>query len=188
MDTEAPNFDWNAPKSRQYLVVFALVLTQQSQIVELFSHIWVILSQHLKWNIKLQKCFKAALSALMLCTPVFILTSGSSALSGHPLCGLSVWLSLLAIFICNTTSSSPSLVSPKPSYTVVQHLYIFLFSHTTRPNCWAWLPPTKWIIRKKCFLRRKIECISCHYHKCQFLGIHRKKLMAQNVLIKYEKE
>ena len=34
----------------------------------------------------------------MLCTPVFIFTSGSSALLGRPRCGLSIWLSLLAIF------------------------------------------------------------------------------------------
>ena len=35
----------------------------------------------------------------MLCAPVFIFTSGSSALLGRPCCGLSIWLSLLAIFI-----------------------------------------------------------------------------------------
>ena len=34
----------------------------------------------------------------MLCAPVFIFTSGSSALLGHPSCGFSVWLSLVAIF------------------------------------------------------------------------------------------
>ena len=34
----------------------------------------------------------------MLCAPVFIFTSGSSALLGRPRCGLSMWLSLLAIF------------------------------------------------------------------------------------------
>ena len=34
----------------------------------------------------------------MLCAPVFIFTSGSSALLGRPCCGLSIWLSLLAIF------------------------------------------------------------------------------------------
>ena len=34
----------------------------------------------------------------MLCAPVFIFTSGSSALLGCPRCGLSIWLSLLAIF------------------------------------------------------------------------------------------
>ena len=34
----------------------------------------------------------------MLYAPVFIFTSGSSALLGHPCCGLSIWLSLLAIF------------------------------------------------------------------------------------------
>ena len=33
----------------------------------------------------------------MLCTPVFIFTSGSSALLGHPHCGLLIWLSLLVI-------------------------------------------------------------------------------------------
>ena len=34
----------------------------------------------------------------MLCAPVLIFTSGSSALLGRPRCGLSIWLSLLAIF------------------------------------------------------------------------------------------
>ena len=38
------------------------------------------------------------LSVLMLCALVFIFTSGSSALLGRPCCGLSIWLSLLAIF------------------------------------------------------------------------------------------
>ena len=33
----------------------------------------------------------------MLCTPVFIFTSSSSALLGHPSGGLSIWLLLLAI-------------------------------------------------------------------------------------------
>ena len=42
--------------------------------------------------------FKEALSLLMLCTPVFIFTSSSSALLGCPCCGLLIWLSLLAIF------------------------------------------------------------------------------------------
>ena len=42
--------------------------------------------------------FKEALSVLMLCTSVFIFTSGSSALLGRPRCGLSIWLSLLATF------------------------------------------------------------------------------------------
>ena len=42
--------------------------------------------------------FSSALSVLMLCTPVFIFTSGSSALLGRPRCGSSIWLSLLAIF------------------------------------------------------------------------------------------
>ena len=41
---------------------------------------------------------KEALPVLMLCTPVSIFTSGSSALLGRPRCGLSIWLSLLAIF------------------------------------------------------------------------------------------
>ena len=38
------------------------------------------------------------LSLLMFCVPVFIFTSGNSALLGRPRCGLSIWLSLLAIF------------------------------------------------------------------------------------------
>ena len=33
---------------------------------------------------------KEALSVLMLCAPVFIFTSGSSALLGRPRCGLSI--------------------------------------------------------------------------------------------------
>ena len=32
--------------------------------------------------------FKEALSVLVVCVPVFIFTSGSSALVGHPHCGL----------------------------------------------------------------------------------------------------
>ena len=54
----------------------------------------------LKWLCWLfwQKHFKESLSVLMLCTPVCIFTSGSSALLGHPHYGLSLWLSLLAIF------------------------------------------------------------------------------------------
>ena len=35
---------------------------------------------------------------LMLCAPVFMFTSGSSALSWRPLCGLLIWMSLLDIF------------------------------------------------------------------------------------------
>ena len=42
--------------------------------------------------------FKEALSVLMLRGPMFIFISGSSALLGHPRCGLSIWLLLLAIF------------------------------------------------------------------------------------------
>ena len=42
--------------------------------------------------------FKVAQFVSMLCAPVFIFTSGSSALLGRPRCGLSIWLSLLAIF------------------------------------------------------------------------------------------
>ena len=41
---------------------------------------------------------KKAISLLMLCTPIFIFTSSTSALLGHPRCGVSIWLSLLAIF------------------------------------------------------------------------------------------
>ena len=33
----------------------------------------------------------------MLCAPVFVFTSGGLALLGHPHCGLSIWVSLLAI-------------------------------------------------------------------------------------------
>ena len=40
---------------------------------------------------------KEALSVLMLCAPVCIFTFGSSALLGRPRCGLSIWMSLLAI-------------------------------------------------------------------------------------------
>ena len=35
---------------------------------------------------------------LMLCKPVFIFTSSSSAILGRPHCGLSIWLSLLTLF------------------------------------------------------------------------------------------
>ena len=42
--------------------------------------------------------FKEVLSVLMLCPPVFISTSGCSALLGRPRCGLSIWLLLIAIF------------------------------------------------------------------------------------------
>ena len=42
--------------------------------------------------------FKETLLLLMLCAPVFIFISSNSALLGCPRCGLSVWLSLLAIF------------------------------------------------------------------------------------------
>ena len=47
---------------------------------------------------------KDSLSLLMFCVPVFIFSSGSSALLGCPRCGLSIWLSILgkskpAIFI-----------------------------------------------------------------------------------------
>ena len=45
-----------------------------------------------------RKASRNYLSVLMLCAPVFIFTSGSSALLGRPRCGLSIWLSLLAIF------------------------------------------------------------------------------------------
>ena len=41
---------------------------------------------------------KEALSVLLLWAPVFIFTSGSSALLGRPRCGLSVRLLLLSIF------------------------------------------------------------------------------------------
>ena len=41
---------------------------------------------------------KEALSILMLCAPVFIFTSGSSALLRRPRCGLLIWPLLLAIF------------------------------------------------------------------------------------------
>ena len=36
------------------------------------------------------KGFKEVISVLMLCAPVFIFTSGSSALLGRPRCGLSI--------------------------------------------------------------------------------------------------
>ena len=41
---------------------------------------------------------KEALSVSTLCASVFIFTPGSSALLGHPRCGLSIWLSPLVIF------------------------------------------------------------------------------------------
>ena len=45
----------------------------------------------------LVSCFKEVLSVSMLCMPMFIFTSGSSAILGCPFCGLSIWLSLLHI-------------------------------------------------------------------------------------------
>ena len=45
-----------------------------------------------------RQSFKEALSVLMLWAPVFIFTSSSSALLGHACCGLSIRLSLLAVF------------------------------------------------------------------------------------------
>ena len=51
------------------------------------------------WGISLKK-----LSLLMLCTPIFILTTSSSTLLGHPHCGSSIWLSLLALF--NTSNNN----------------------------------------------------------------------------------
>ena len=38
----------------------------------------------------LVSCFKEVLSVAMLCTPMFIFTSGSSAILGRPFCGLSI--------------------------------------------------------------------------------------------------
>ena len=49
--------------------------------------------------------FKEAPSVLMLCAPLFIFTSSSSALLGRPRCGLSIWLSLLACHIQYTFQS-----------------------------------------------------------------------------------
>ena len=49
------------------------------------------------WGSEKHYQLKEALSVLMLCAPVFIFISGGSALLGHPRCGLSIWLSLLAI-------------------------------------------------------------------------------------------
>ena len=40
---------------------------------------------------------KEAISLLILCAPVFIFTSGSSALLGHTLCGLLIWLLLRSL-------------------------------------------------------------------------------------------
>ena len=54
-------------------------------------------SYEVTWAV-VEVLFKEALSVLMLCAPVFIFTSGSSALLGHLRCGLSIWLSLRTIF------------------------------------------------------------------------------------------
>ena len=48
-------------------------------------------------RIRLASGLKEAVWVLMLCAPVFIFTSSSSALLGRPRCGLSIWLFLLAI-------------------------------------------------------------------------------------------
>ena len=56
----------------------------------------LVVEGEMEWNLFAEQSvvclfvclFKEALSVLMLCAPVFIFTSGSSALLGHPHCGL----------------------------------------------------------------------------------------------------
>ena len=57
-----------------------------------YDYHMVINHEKLKELFELQTVYivKEALSVLMLCAPVFIFTSGSSALSGRSHCGLSI--------------------------------------------------------------------------------------------------
>ena len=81
---------------------------------------------------------KDALSVLMLCTPVFIFASDSSALLGRPRCGLSICLSLLAIFstpfwvyanICHekTDKTRECSKAVHPCLTAIHLSLIFVF-------------------------------------------------------------
>ena len=86
------------------MVHFCFSLSIQLQN-EIFTH---TIEKNKKQNSLIQKgfhavlnsqknSFKETLSVLMLCAPVFIFTSSSSALLGRPHCGLSIWLPPLAI-------------------------------------------------------------------------------------------
>ena len=70
--------------------------------IEFVSWIWILNTIITYWIQQLisglNKYGLEALSVLMLCAPVSIFISGSSALLGRPCCGLSIWLSLLSIF------------------------------------------------------------------------------------------
>ena len=66
--------------------------------------------------------FKEALSVLMLCAPVFIFTSGSSALLGCPHCGLSIWLSLCTIFRPATIHFSPIQLSWYDTHDTIRYI------------------------------------------------------------------
>ena len=54
----------------------------------------------------LEKILKEPFSVLMLCAPVFIFTSDSSALLGRPRCGLLIWLLLLECFHVTSSKSN----------------------------------------------------------------------------------
>ena len=69
----------------------------------------------------------------MLCAPVFTFTSGSSAFLGHPRCGLSIWLLLLAIFntlFCIYAQNNFTRKRTKHENTQVRHFCMI----------WKWLP------------------------------------------------
>ena len=61
----------------------------------------------------------------MLCAPVFIFISGSSALLGCPHCGLSIWLSLLAIF--NTLFFMPFFFSTRKQKKTWKYSKVVIF-------------------------------------------------------------
>ena len=93
--------DWYPARGQMLLRDLALHMAPLSSLV--VWRVYVLCSMYIyiyffSNQIKVILFVKEALSVLMLCAPVFIFASGSSALLGRPCCGLSIWLSLLAIF------------------------------------------------------------------------------------------
>ena len=85
---------WSLLDIRTCLNSTLLSLFNTFSNIELKFHIF---SRQHSTSVNSKFGFKESLSVLILCTPVFIFTSGSSALVGLPRCGLSISLSLLAI-------------------------------------------------------------------------------------------
>ena len=79
IEGEFLSFDWPIANAFWNFLIFIGLQTMERMYAHLYG-------------------FPASLSVLMPCVPVFIFTSGSSALLGRPRSGLSIWLSLLAIF------------------------------------------------------------------------------------------